>query len=208
MADLTLSAPSERHKKGSEVLLDMLSRSDQSEISIRELIHGLGERAFGVVLLLFALPNCIPSPVGLGPILGPPLIFFGAQMVLGRREPWLPESITRRRLNRGGLLRVVERALPWLRRLERICRPRLVALTSPVGEKLIGAYVVIMGISIAFPVPLSNFVPAVAVIILAIALMEEDGVTALIGYAVGVIGLAITTSVLVALGAAAFHIFG
>ncbi len=193
-----------RHAKGSDLVLDVLRRSDTAEVSVSELLQGLGDRAFGMALLLFALPNCIPSPFG--PIFGPPLVFFGVQMVLGRRAPWLPQSIARRRIGRASAIATVERGRPYLRWVERLCRPRLEAVTAPLGERLIGALVVVLAALIAIPFPFSNFVPAVAIIVLAIGLIEEDGVAVLLGAVTGLAAIALVVSAAVALGVTAAYI--
>lgn len=193
-----------RHRKGSELILDVLRRSEAPEVSIGELLLGLGDRAFGLALLLFALPNCLPTPFG--PVFGPPLIFFGIQMVMGRRAPWLPQSIARRKIGRAAAIAVVERGRPYLRWLERLCRPRLEVVTSRPGERLIGGIVVVLAALIAIPFPFSNFAPAVATIVLAIGLIEEDGVTVLLGYVFSVAAIAFVVSAAVALGATAAYI--
>ncbi|MCA8932288.1 MAG: exopolysaccharide biosynthesis protein, partial [Rhodospirillaceae bacterium] len=47
------------------------------------------------------------------------------------------------------------------------------------------------------PLPLTNFIPAVGIGVLALGLLEEDGLTALLGIAIGTIGLVIVGGVLV-----------
>lgn len=46
----------------SELLLQAVR--GQSNISVGEIINGLSARAFGLAVLVFALPSCVPMPPG------------------------------------------------------------------------------------------------------------------------------------------------
>ncbi|HYE00289.1 MAG TPA: exopolysaccharide biosynthesis protein [Alphaproteobacteria bacterium] len=178
-----------RHVKASEALRQALADHPAERLTVGEIVGLLGERAFGLVLLLFALPNCVPAPPGLGSILGLPLVFFGVQMARGARRPWLPGFIARRSFRRLDFLAVLQKATPALARIERVCRPRLSALTGPAAERFYGTVIVVFALTISLPVPLTNFVPAIGTALLALAILEEDGATALAGLAVGLGGL-------------------
>jgi hypothetical protein len=52
------------HRRATDLLRDALSVHTGETVTIREVIDDLGDRAFGLLLLLFALPNCIPAPPG------------------------------------------------------------------------------------------------------------------------------------------------
>ena len=177
--------------KASEILGKALRSFDQPKITLEALIAAIGERAFGLILILFALPNCVPAPPGVGSIMGVPLILLGVQLARGRRTPWLPRVIGQRQLSRSALIAVLDRSMPYLRRLERICRPRFTWLTGPEAERLYGILIVVLACAIAIPLPFTNFVPAVGIAFIALGLLEEDGVTAIIGVTIGTIGLAI-----------------
>ena len=187
------------HSRASDLLLQTLSMPGSAEITVADLVAAFRDRAFGVVLLLAALPNCIPAPPGLGSIFGVPLLFFAVQMALGRSEPWLPAFLLRRKMRRIDLFKVALRAMPWLQRFERICRPRLTKLASPIAERLLGGFIALLAVSIIIPLPLTNFVPAVATAILSLALLEDDGLGVGLGVLVGIGGLLLTASGLLAL---------
>ncbi|MBI1207190.1 MAG: exopolysaccharide biosynthesis protein [Azospirillum sp.] len=206
----TAAAPAAHpsRKRASELLLALLNGSAHEEVSVSDLIGALEDRAFGVVLLLFALPNCLPVPPGLASIFGLPLIFFGFQLVARSPHPWLPGAISRRRLNRQQMIQVVTRAGAVLRLLERVCRPRLVMLAGAVAERVIGWYIVLLAISIAIPLPLTNFLPAMGIAVISLGLIEEDGIAVIVGTVIGAAGLALTTSILLSLGFVVTWAFG
>ena len=183
-------------RKASDALIEALQGFTQEQVAIRDLLAAIGDRAFGLVLLLFALPNCIPGPPGLGSILGMPVVLFGIQMARGRAAPHLPEFVGRRTVRRETLLTIAERGQPYLQMLERVCRPRLLVLSTRRSERLIGTVITTLALAITVPLPLTNFIPAVGVAIMALGLLEEDGVTILFGLTVGLIGLGIVIAVL------------
>ena len=73
-------------------LLCSLAEAPGETLRFADLLAGLGERAFGALLLVFALPNCLPVPAlpGLSTLMALPLVLLSAQLALGRRQPWLP----------------------------------------------------------------------------------------------------------------------
>ena len=85
------------------------------------------ERGFGVLMALAALPLCIPAPAppGYTLVFSVPLFVFAAQLIWGSDTPWLPNWILKRSIKRQFLATVIEKAAPWLRRVEAILKPRL-----------------------------------------------------------------------------------
>ncbi|NBC31715.1 MAG: exopolysaccharide biosynthesis protein [Alphaproteobacteria bacterium] len=187
--------------RASKVLHETVSGFASPRPTLDDLVRGLKDRAFGLVLLLFALPNCIPGPPFLGSVFGLPLLFFGIQLAAGRRYPWLPRVIAQYSLDRETLLAIIGRGRPVLERIERICRPRLAVVTGPRSERLLGLAMTILAAAVMIPLPFTNFIPAVGIAVIALGLLEEDGVTILVGLTIGLIGVAIVITVLVGAGA-------
>ncbi len=153
-----------------------------------------------MLIVLFALPNLLPVYIpGLSPIFGFPLMIICAQLAYGLPSPRLPVVLTRRSMRRSDLLLITEKALPWLRRVERWVKPRPSVVTSQLGERLIGVWGVLLCMIVVVPLPFTNGPPSLACLIMAIGLMEEDSVTilggALFGVVAAVIGLSVIGSV-------------
>ena len=71
------------------------------------------------------------------------------------------------------------------RQLEKFVRPRLAFLYAGPGMlRLIGLGIVIagLGLMLPLPIPFSNNIPAWAVVLLAIGMMEKDGLCVLLGH--------------------------
>ena len=192
------TTPPEAKRRVSEIL-DAVSQDTRRErISVGDLMHAMDARAVAALILLFALPNVLPTPPGTSSILGLPLLYLCAQMMLGKL-PWLPAIIADRSMTRGDFRAFVGRVTPLLARAERLLKPRLLFITSARGEQVIGALCLLLAIVLAMPIPLGNMLPALAISLLALGVLERDGLWVLGGVVVAVLSLLIVWGVVWAL---------
>jgi hypothetical protein len=166
--------------------LSLLASDAQGEAVTLDWILGqLHERAFGLFLLVLALPCCIPFLYGVPQIVALPLMFVSGQILLGRETPWLPQRLGARRVAGSSLEGLALRAGPWLRRIEAVSRPRLAALTCRPLDRLVGGALVLFSASILVPLPGTNTVPGIAVVIVAMGLLQRDGILVVLGTVLG-----------------------
>lgn len=154
-------------------------------VTLDWLLEQLHERAFGLLLLVLALPCCIPFLYGIPQIVALPLMFVSAQILLGRTSPWLPAKLGAREVSKDGLKGLADRAEPWLKRIEAISRPRLTMLTRAPLDRLVGIALVIFSASILVPLPGTNTVPGFAVVVVSMGLLQRDGILVLVGTLIG-----------------------
>jgi hypothetical protein len=187
-----------------DTLLTLANDPSRERILVSDLVSALGERAVASFILLFALPNVLPVPPGTSFVLGAPLLFFTAQAALGRRA-WLPQVFASRSMPRVRLAAMLNRLQPWLGRVDGLLQPRLQGLVQPACARLIGALCVVLAIILFLPIPLGNIAPAVAISMLAIGLLERDGLWVLGGIAIALASIAMAwsvTTILAKVGAA------
>ncbi|KRE90795.1 hypothetical protein ASG87_01275 [Frateuria sp. Soil773] len=158
-----------------ELLAAALDRHDGDRIALGDLMEPLRRRAFGFLLLLLAVPNFIPVPLGIGGVMGVLVIALGLQMLAGLEHPWLPRWLARRTLSRTALRRFLARIAPVTRRLERICRPRLERLTMRPLTIASGLVMILLGLLLALPIPFTNYLFGAMLLAFAFALIERDG---------------------------------
>jgi hypothetical protein len=155
--------------------------TDDPNPTIEALTEALGKRSFGIVLVLFGLPNLLPLP-GLPMLCGLVIAVIGVQMMLGAQNLKLPRWLSQRRIRRSDLARLVMRAEPTLRTLEKVMRPRLPVLTSLQAQRALGAVLLGLGIALQAPIPFfGGIAPGLGVILIALALTERDGAVMLLG---------------------------
>lgn len=164
----------------SEILTTLAGDESRERISVHDMVETMRARAFGALLLIFAFPNILPTPPGTAGILGLPLLFLSAQMMLGL-DPWLPGFIARRSMARGTFQALVERITPWLLRAERLLKARMELLAHPRAQRLLGALCLTVSVALVLPVPFANLVPSVALCIIGLGVLERDGLWIVLG---------------------------
>jgi hypothetical protein len=168
------------HTSTSKILAGITANHLDDRISIQDIINSLGERSFGFLLLMFALP-CIVAPPGLSSLPAIPLFFFGAQMLFRYDRAWLPAAIAKRDFAKKDLDYVIKYTVPLMRRIEKWCKPRMAIFVGPVGERLLGLLVILLASIIILPGPGTNGPPGIAIAFLAIAMIEKDGLLVFAG---------------------------
>jgi hypothetical protein len=176
-------------------------------ISVGELMERFGGRALGALLLVFGLACALPLPPGGTTIFGAPLVLLAPQLMIGASAPWLPARVRARRIETAHLRDGLPRVLPWLERMEAVSRPRLAILFSPLGERLIGLVCTILALVLILPIPLGNMLPAAAVSVLSLALVQRDGVLALLGYVLAALSASVLVFAAGLIGRVAQHLY-
>ena len=166
-------------------LEDLANDAQGAPVTLEWIMGQLHERAFGLFLLILALPCCIPFLYGLPQVVALPLMFVSAQILMGRKVPWLPRKLAARSVSAESLENLSTRAGPWLRRIEALSKPRLTFLTRDPLDRLLGLALVLFSASILLPIPLTNTVPGFAVVVIAMGLLQRDGILVILGTLLG-----------------------
>ncbi len=185
-------------------ILARLAEPAEGSVTLAEVLTAVGERSFGALLVILAIPNMVAGLIpGLSIVLGLPLLLVSLQLVVGAERPWLPRRLARLEIKRSDLRRMLERTRPAVRRLERALQPRLEFLTSPWAERLIGLGCLALSVLVFLPVPFANLVPATGIMLFGFSMLERDGLMALA--AMGIVGVsaALFSGVAIAFFAAA-----
>lgn len=175
----------------SQVLEDIGAKGD-SKLYLGELVNAFGERGFGALMLFFGLMNIAIGIIpGTTTILGAPLLLMGLQLIARQDQLWLPKWALRRWIERAAYRSGVEKVLPRVKRVERLSRPRLSVMTSPVAEMLIGLATVVLAFILILPIWGGNLVPALIISTFGFGLMQRDGLAILLAWcAVGLLCIA------------------
>lgn len=192
--DLSKVDKAEGADRLSAILMAIAQAEDRDRISIGDLLEALKRRALGALLFIFAIITALPMPPGVSAIVGAPLVFLSAQLMLGMNA-WLPRVITDRSLSRVDFHRVMKAASPWLARAESIMRPRLEFLAKRPGIYVAGFVAFFMSLLVLLPIPGANMAPSVAICIIALGLLERDGLWIAIGVLVGVVSTIVVAAI-------------
>lgn len=190
--------------RASDVLLAIAAEPNE-RLSFGELLSRLGDRTFGFVLLVLGIICVLPQPPGGTTVFGTVLVLIALQLLIGLGQPWVPGFVRRRSMARATFRLGIDKVAPTLRRIERVCRPRVSWLTIGLFERLAGFAIVVFAIIIALPIPvIGNVLPGIAVCVIAIGLIERDGLALLAGVAFGIAALALIAGLI---GGAALAFF-
>lgn len=180
--------------RASDVLL-RIADSAEERVSVDEILFRLDDRSFGFVLLLLGLLACMPQPPGGTIIVGAVLMLVALQLVAGLRAPWIPGVLRRRSLRRTTFRSGVETVVPALKRVERACKPRASWMASGLFERFTALLIFVCGLVIALPIPvIGNVLPGIAVVIIAMSLIERDGYMIIAGVTAGLAALVVIGS--------------
>jgi hypothetical protein len=169
--------PVERHLRALEAAVD-------GPMTLGELAHKMHHAGFGLLVIFACMPFLQPLPLGgLSTVLGPFVALQGIQLARRRKELSLPSWIARRRLEERTLHLLLGAARRFFALAEKVARPRWRALAR--GERAAGAGIALAGalLALPFPIPLSNVICAGPAVLLALSVLEEDGLLALLGWA-------------------------
>src|SRR6266851_10390981 len=172
-------------------LARMLDRAEQeAAVSIAWLMTQLGRRSFGLTLLVVAVLGFLP---GASTVAGLLVAWLAVQMMLGHEAAVLPRLVARRSIGVERLARVIAIVAPWLAWVERLVRPRRPTLFQTT-KRLTGIMMLLLGLTMVLPVPFSQVVPALVIMLLALAYLEEDGIALLMALIAALASLSITAA--------------
>ncbi len=172
-------------RKVSTDLHELAERFQQHRVTIAEVIEVLHERAYTLLIVIAALPFCVPvTPPGLSVPLGSMIFVIAGCFALGR-EPWLPQGLLQTRLPLkffGWVAEGASRIISWL---EYLLRPRWLRVTG--SRRLIRLHATMVAFSaglllVPAPIPFSNTLPALSILFGTAGTMERDGVSVTLGY--------------------------
>lgn len=171
-----------------KLIKDVVDNNKADRISIQDLINSMDGVGFGLTFIFFAFFVFIPLPPPVPSIVAVPMIFFSLQMIIGYSSPKLPKIFARWTIKRSILEIVVRKSSPYIYKIEQILRPRLLFMTSPIIERIIGLFLMIFSSFVLIPVPFSNLIPAFAILLTSFGMMSKDGLFIILGIITGVIG--------------------
>jgi len=178
------------HVPTSAVLQRLLSEAPPDHVSVGWIMEQLEERSFGLLMFLLAVIALVP---GLSTFIGVLFAVPAYQMIVARRSPALPRIATARRLPTRRFAQVVERIAPVLQRAETLVRPRW-PRPFRTTKRMVGIAILLLGLTLALPVPFGHILPAFVIMIVALAYLEEDGVVLCLGLALALVSFSITAA--------------
>lgn len=184
-------------------ILDDLSQTQRSHLTLREVTEAFGDKSAGASLAVFAIPNLMPLPPGSTLIFGLPLLFVSWQMAVRTGGVLtFPDRLANCRIERSTFAAVTARAIPYLRMMERWLKPRFGFAGRRIAERLLGIFALLLATVVFLPIPMGNWLPALALAVIGLTLSARDGLGLMAGVLIGVVSIVFVGITVLATGAA------
>lgn len=192
MIESALSRTAEPYVPTSAILERLIRDAPADRVTLAWLMSQLRSRSFGVILLLLGVLGLLPV---VSPAAGLLLLIPAFQMIRADAAPKFPRRVAARSIATDKLARFLTRVVPPLRYLERFVRPRW---TTPfeTTKRVIGGFVLLLGIGLLSPLPLSNVPVGLVIVLVAFAYLEHDGILLAIALAIALALFATAASAL------------
>ncbi|QOF76123.1 exopolysaccharide biosynthesis protein [Variovorax sp. 38R] len=178
--------------------IDSLGRlvrdTGRARVRVGDIEVAAGEGGLAAAILIFALPNALPSLPGMSSVLGAPLLVFTAQMLLGR-PAWMPRWLARLSISRASLEAVMARLQAVLACSRGVSRPRLHASTGSGVMRVAGGLGCVLAMLLALPLPRVNIPIGMSLSLLSFGALRGDGLAVLLGFVAGIVALVLAASV-------------
>jgi hypothetical protein len=169
-----------------ETLQELLNVNDERGLSINEITCAVGEKGFGLLLIVLSLPSALPIPApGYSTPFGVVMALIALQMIGGRKAVWLPQGLSTIRIKPKLAKTMLNTASKFLSKIERYIRPRQKWIRGRIGQVSLAFIVLNMACLMMLPIPLTNTFPAMVIFMIGVGLSEEDGLLAIGAFTVG-----------------------
>jgi len=155
-------------------------------VTLAMVLELVGKESFLVLSAFLSLPFLAPVSIpGVSTVFGAIILLIGISLVLDR-PPCLPTRFMTHVLPSDKLRTCLSRGLIWIHRLEKISHRRIsIFCQRHLMSRVNGLAVVLSALLLMAPLaflPFSNTLPALAILLLSIGILQHDGVFVLLGY--------------------------
>lgn len=168
-----------------EALEKIAISADTSDVTIQDIFDLLGEKGHLILILLFSVPFLQPVPlVGLSTPLGA-LIVTVAFYFFRDKPPWLPARFAHLVVSKLVLRKTIALILKIWVCLEKILEPRWFVFHDSRFFRTANFILVVLSallLSLPLPIPFSNTIPTVPIVLNTIGQLEEDGIVIFLSF--------------------------
>ncbi|MDX2112647.1 MAG: exopolysaccharide biosynthesis protein [Alphaproteobacteria bacterium] len=163
--------------KTSDIIAEIVADFDRDgTMTIDELLKKMGHRGLALAILVLAISSVVAGIIpGFSTLMAVPIMFICVQIMIGKYGIWLPESIRTKSVSPRVIHGSLMRSVAPMKKLEVYLKPRLIFLTGGLCKRLLALTMLLLAGVLAMPIPGGNFLPSMAITIIALAILERDG---------------------------------
>lgn len=165
----------------------LIAQMPPDKVSVGQIRDMAGRDGLLVVVALLTLVFMVPVSIpGVSTVFGAAILLIGISR-LWSRPLWLPGKVAKKSLPSDKIRLAMIKGMVWLPRLEKISHShRLqILISGPVAQRLNDAAIVLAALLLMAPfgfIPFSNTLPGIALLFLAVGLIQRDGAAVLLGH--------------------------
>jgi len=185
---MTAKGQEESHIEESRLLkaIEMIEQETVNKtLTLGELVTLLGEMGHGILILLLCLFFLQPIPLpGISTPIGM-IIIISSTLQFLNQKPWIPRRFRSREIPQKALHKAAGIARKIWSRLEKYLHPRLLFLTRARVFRFVNLLLLIVSaflLALPLPIPFTNTVPAIVILSIVFAQLEDDGFLILFSY--------------------------
>ena len=162
------------------------------QVSLKQMLVVLNNRGFGAVLIILCLVELLPtgSIPGVPSLIGTVIILMSAQIVVGRRHPWVPDFLGQKSISYEKLNKGLKKIMPVVRWVDGVTKERLSYLTSHSAERVSALAIIVLALTF-YPlelVPFASSIPSFIIAMFGISFISKDGLLSLITWIIASCG--------------------
>lgn len=181
----------------SHALRRLLDRPEDKPISLGDVLENVGDKGFGLLLVILSLPSALPVPAaGYSVPFGIVMAALALQMILGKPQPTLPAKALSRKLPKSMTQKMLGAAGMFFGKVEFLIKPRFQWIGSRTGLRALGLVVLVMSVLMMIPIPLTNTAPAMVIFLIGVGLSEDDGLFAGFSFIAGIFAVLLYAGVI------------
>ena len=173
----------------SEIFARTLDANADGVVVLGEVLDKAGDRGYGFLLILLAIPAFIPIlPPGTSGVLGALMSIVALQMLVGLKQPWFPKRWRNKVLSPKVVQALQTRGVAILRQIERVSHSRGRRLTrNGLILRLSALVVIALALVLSSPMPFMNTLPALGVLLIGVGLANHDLYFLSAGWGIGIV---------------------
>lgn len=172
-------------KKITELIDSFLDEIDGKKVRVGEIYHVLGKRTYGSFIFFIGLLTLSPLGAipGIGIICGLTAFLIAIQYFFKKGGPWLPSIILDREVSSQKAKKSLKKTRPYVEWMEKYLKPRMVFFTRPPFNFLVMGVVIMMSATmiVLTVIPWAITLPALALVLLGLAIISGDGIVMIAG---------------------------
>ncbi len=155
-------------------------------VTVRELLELVGEQGLLLFCAFLAVPFLLPVAIpGTSTVFGLLMLLIGVAVAIDTL-PLMPQRLLSHALGSRHVVPALRKGAEVFRRFERLIRPRWLVITGGrVANFVNGGVIAFAALVLMVPLPLvpfTNTIPALAVVLLCVGMVERDGLVVVLGY--------------------------